>query len=248
MGQVKIYPSTQAQVQAVQDTVDEINAKIPTPTYQVKTVTPSNVQQTVQADPEFTALSGVVVNPQTMPENLNDFIMNTSEKLYDIELEGMSIPSYAFYSKNMINRINGDEVTSIGLRAFESSTVFSARFVNATSASEANFYSCNNLHFVDIRKITNIDKNMFASGRNLEFIDLTARRTPPSLFSMHGIGAGVKIIVNDSTDKSAFQAATNWSAMADRIYTVAEIEALVGMTYDEYYLQCFGRARNEVTP
>ena len=28
MAQVKIYPSTQAQVQAVQDTVDEINAKI----------------------------------------------------------------------------------------------------------------------------------------------------------------------------------------------------------------------------
>lgn len=28
MAQVKIYPSTQAQVQAVQNTVDEINAKI----------------------------------------------------------------------------------------------------------------------------------------------------------------------------------------------------------------------------
>ena len=28
MAQTKIYPSTQAQVQAVQDTVDEINAKI----------------------------------------------------------------------------------------------------------------------------------------------------------------------------------------------------------------------------
>lgn len=31
MAQVKIYPSTQAQVQAVQDTVDEINAKIEPP-------------------------------------------------------------------------------------------------------------------------------------------------------------------------------------------------------------------------
>ena len=39
MAQVKIYPSTQAQVQAVQNTVDEINAKI-TPQLDLSKVIP----------------------------------------------------------------------------------------------------------------------------------------------------------------------------------------------------------------
>lgn len=39
MAQTKIYPSTQAQVQAVQDTVDEINSKI-TPQFSLSQVIP----------------------------------------------------------------------------------------------------------------------------------------------------------------------------------------------------------------
>ena len=39
MAQVKIYPSTQAQVQAVQNTVDEINSKI-TPQFSLSQVIP----------------------------------------------------------------------------------------------------------------------------------------------------------------------------------------------------------------
>jgi len=39
MAQTKIYPSTQAQVQVVQDTVDEINSKI-TPQFSLSQVIP----------------------------------------------------------------------------------------------------------------------------------------------------------------------------------------------------------------
>ena len=273
MAQTKIYPSTQAQVQAVQSTVDEINSKIVTPTYQVKTVTPSNVQQTVQADSGYTALSGVVVNPiaTLMPDNLEDFIMrNDRMENFSISING-SIPDYACYSQIHLAAVYGDlngtisnnafynctnlqtidarNVTSIGPSAFQSCAslqTIDAR--NVTSIGGGVFRACASLQNIDARNVTSIGPSAFQSCASLQLIDCTSCTAPPTIQSntFQDTNNNFKVAVVTDTEKALFQAATNWSARASQIYTVAEIEALVGMTYDEYYLQIFGHARNEV--
>ena len=272
MAQVKIYPSTQAQVQAVQNTVDEINGKITTPTYQVKTVTPSNVQQTVQADTGYTALSGVVVNPiaALMPESLEDFIMrNDQMENFSISVNG-SIPNYACYMQKKLVAVYGDLSGTIGDSAFQNCTNLQnidAR--NATSISSSAFQSCTNLQNIDVRNVTSISTDAFRgctnlqnidarnatsigstafySCTNLQLIDCTSCTTPPTIQAntFNTTNNNFKVVVATDTEKALFQAATNWSARASQIYTVAEIEALVGMTYDEYYLQIFGHTRND---
>jgi hypothetical protein len=226
MAQIKIYPATQSQAQDIQDTVDEINAKIVTPSYQVKTVNPSNVQQTVQADNEFTALSGVVVNPiaALMPENLEDFIMrNDRTENFSISVNG-SIPSYACYDQKKIVAVYGDLSGTIGGYAF---------------------YGCAGLQSIDTRNATSISNNAFSSCTSLQLIDCTSCTMPPTIQSntFNNTNNIFRVVVATDTEKALFQAATNWSSRAHQIYTVAEIEALVGMTYDEYYLQIFGHAR-----
>ena len=270
MAQTKIYPSTQAQVQAVQDTVDEINLKIVTPNYQVKTVMPSNVQQTVQADTGYTALSGVVVNPiaAAMPENLEDFIMrNDRMENFSISVNG-SIPDYACYMHKNLEAVYGDLSGAIGNYAFNSCTSLQTIDTrNVISTNNYVFQNCTNLHTIDMRNVTSIGISLFASCTNLQFVDMrnvsligatafanclslqlidcTSCTTPPTIQGNTFINASNNFMVPvaTSTEKALFQSATNWSARASQIYTVAEIEAIVGMTYDEYYLQCFGHPR-----
>lgn len=273
MAQTKIYPSTQAQVQAVQSTVDEINSKIVTPHYQVKTVTPSNIQQTVQADSGYTALSGVVVNPiaALMPENLEDFIMrNDQMENFSISVNG-SIPDYACYMQKKLVAVYGDLSGTIGGSAFDGCTelqtintmnvtsigadVFhhcpSLQTIdtrNITSIGNHAFNSCTSLRTIDMRNATLIGSSAFNSCSNLQLVDCTSCTTPPTIQSntFQSTNNSFRVVVATNTEKALFQAATNWSARASQIYTVAEIEAIVGMTYDEYYLQIFGHARNEV--
>lgn len=117
MGQIKIYPSTQAQVQAVQDTVDEINAKIVTPKYQAKIVDPTTSQQLIQPDAGYEALSSVTVNASSVGRTLETFVMrNNQEDLFDLNLNG-NVPNYACYQQNKLKRVSGN-VTNIGAYAF----------------------------------------------------------------------------------------------------------------------------------
>ena len=250
MGQVKIYPSTQAQVRAVQNTVDEINAKITTPIYQVKTVTPSDAQQTVQADSGYTALSGVVVNPiaAAMPENLEDFIMrNDRTENFSISVNG-SIPSYACFLQRYLEAVYGDLSGTIGEYAFNGCTnLQNIDMRNVTSIGTDAFRSCANLQNIDVRNATSIGNGGFRYCTNLQLIDCTSCTTPPTIQAntFNATNDSFRVVVATDTEKALFQAATNWSTRASQIYTVAEIEALVGMTYDEYYLQIFGHTRND---
>ena len=228
MTQIKNYLPTKEQVQAVQSTVDEINSKIVTPTYQVKTVTPSNVQQTVQADSGYTALSGIVVNPiaALMPENLEDYIMrNDRMKNFSISVSG-EIPSAACYGQTHLEAVYGDLSGAIGNTAFQ---------------------GCTSLQNIDARNVTSMGTSVFERCARLQLIDCTSCTTPPTIqhTTFLDTNNSFRVVVATNTEKALFQAATNWSARASQIYTVAEIEAIVGMTYDEYYLQIFGHARND---
>ena len=85
----------------------------------------------------------------------------------------------------------------------------------------------------------------------MNLIDLTSRATPTTLDNANAFddtnNTWIAVVAND-TIKSDFQNATNWSTFASHFRTIAEVEAEVGMTYDEYYYQLFGEPRNEVTP
>lgn len=272
MAQTKIYPSTQAQVQAVQNTVDEINSKIVTPTYQVKTVMPSNVQQTIQADTGYTALSGVVVNPiaALMPDNLEDFIMHKNEDFFTLSLDG-EIPHYACYEQLKLKEVYGNLTGTIGEYSFGYCRNLShVETKNVTHVSSGSFFECTSLNSIDLRNSDNVGINCFfnctaliaVDVRNvldisiqgfsgclsLILVDCTSCTTPPTIQAntFNNTNDGFRVAVANDTEKALFQSATNWSTRASQIYTVAEIEAIVGMTYDEYYLQIFGHARNEV--
>ena len=271
MAQTKIYPSTQAQVQTVQSIVDEINSKIVTPTYQVKTVTPSNAQQTVQADTGYTALSGVVVNPiaALMPENLEDYIMQKHDGFFTLSLDG-EIPQYACYWQLKLKEVYGNltgtvgdysfgycrslshvetkNVTHVGTGAFiECTNLNSIDLRNSDKVGINCFFNCSALIAADVRSVHEIAIQGFHGCQNLALVDFTSCTTPPIITSSSfgDVPTTARYVFKDAAVKTAVQSATNWSVLASQIYTVAEIEALVGMTYDEYYLQCFGHPRND---
>ena len=249
MAQTKIYPSTQAQVQAVQDTVNEINSKIVAPTYQAKIVTPTTMQQLVEPDNGYDALSSVTVNPAQTTDLDNWISRNDQQEPIYLELTTDKIASYACYEQSRLVSFKGDNVTLIGTSAFQGCTSlqdFDAN--NVTSIDVSAFYGCTGLRNIDMRNATSIGIDVFRNCTNLQLIDCTSRATPPTIqaTSFRGTNNSFKVVVATDTEKALFQAATNWSVRASQIYTVAEIEALVGMTYDEYYFQCFGHPRNEV--
>lgn len=256
MGKVRVFPSTQEQVAAVDAKVDQVLTaigQIGQPRLQTKTVTPTLSQQIIAPDSGYDALSSAVVNPVTSaidsnirPENiannvtilgvtgtnavdLEKFIMrDANREHFTLALNG-NIPSYACYSQMKLTGVIDQTAISIGNSAFE---------------------SCSSLQEIDLRNATSIGNGAFQSCSKLKLIDLTSRTTPTTLNNTVAFtntnNTWIAVVAND-TIKSDFQNATNWSTFASHFRTIAEVEAEVGMTYDEYYLQIFGHARNEVS-
>ena len=263
---------TREGIAQVQETVDEINAKITMPTYQAKIVTPTTAQQLVEPDNGYDALSSVIVNPAQTTDLENWISRNDQQEPIYLELTTYTIASYACYSQTKLVLFKGDNVTFIGGSAFQGCTSLqSVDTRNVTTIGNNAFFSCSSLQGIDVRNVTtiitdafrncsslqNIDiRNVTSIGdlvfndcSQLQLVDCTSCTTPPTIQgnTFRNTSVVLRIVVATDTEKALFQSATNWSARASQIYTVAEIEALVGMTYDEYYLQIFGHARNEVT-
>ena len=300
MGKVRVFPSTQEQVAAVDAKVDQVLTaigQIGQPRLQTKTVTPTLSQQIIAPDSGYDALSSAVVNPVTSaidsnirPENiannvtilgvtgtnavdLEKFIMRDANREHftlalngnipscacysQIKLTGVidqtatSIGSNAFYGCSSLQEIDSRNATSIGDHAFQTcSSLQEIDLRNATSIGGYAFESCSSLQEIDLRNATSIGSYVFQNCSSLQLIDLTSRTTPTTLKNT-GVFIGtnstwIAVVAND-TIKSDFQNATNWSTFASHFRTIAEVEAKVGMTYDEYYLQIFGHARNEVS-
>jgi hypothetical protein len=230
MAQIKIYPSTQAQVQAVQNTVDEINSKIVTPNYQVKTVTPSDVQQTIQADNGYTALSGVVVNPIAagMPENLKDYIMRKDPvPKFSLSLNG-DIPDYACYGQKYLKAVYGN-ITSIGISAFENSRIeqidtrntymfgyhcflsSQLSFLSAPSLLTGDVVECfyqSNLKIVIFKNLKNATANYFLSSTKCEYADLRNLETISGYNTLH-MGSNIKLIDISNVDNPPSLSSSN---------------------------------------
>lgn len=268
MAQTKIYPSTQAQVQAVQSTVDEINAKITTPTYQAKIVDPTTSQQLIQPDAGYDALSSVTVNASSVGRTLETFVMrNNQEDLFDLNLNG-NVPKYACYQQSHLRKVTGNitaigesgfyeclslqeidcrNVTSLGSDAFiRCSQLSVVDLRNLATVSITAFANCD-IRYLDLRKVASIGIQSFHGNSGLVLIDFTSCEVPPTIAanSFSNTPTTAHYVFKDAAVKAAVQSATNWSVLANQIYTVAEIEAIVGMTYDEYYLQIFGHPRND---
>ena len=285
---------TREGIAQVQETVDEINAKITMPTYQAKIVTPTTAQQLVEPDNGYDALSSVIVNPAQTTDLENWISRNDQQEPIYLELTTYTIASYACYSQTKLVLFKGDNVTFIGGSAFQGctslqsvdtrnvttignnaffscsslqgidvrnvTTIITDAFRNCSSLQNIDirnvtsignnvFYGCSSLQNIDIRNVTSIGDLVFNDCSQLQLVDCTSCTTPPTIQgnTFRNTSVVLRIVVATDTEKALFQSATNWSARASQIYTVAEIEALVGMTYDEYYLQIFGHARNEVT-
>lgn len=290
MAQTKIYPATKQQAENIQDTVDEINAKIVTSTYQAKIVTPTTSQQLIEPDSGYTALSSVTVNPANTTDLENWISRNDQADPIYLTLTTPAIPSYACYQQTRLvtfedanatsigdyafaycaslQEINIRNATSIGIRAFytcsslrevyapENRTLQSGGFMECQELTKVDlrntnifpdytFYNCVNLMYLDCRNLNAVNGSVMSNNTALKIVDLTSCDTPPSIRSegFSTLSLDWKAVVKNDTVKALFQSATNWSAYADRIYTVAEIEALYGDTYDNLYLQWFGHPR-----
>lgn len=257
---------------------------------QTKTVTPSNIQQTVVPDSEYNALNSVVVNPikAAMPQTIEQFIMRDQNmEPFSVNLDG-AVPDYACYQQKNLVAVYGTP-TSVGDCAFQDCTrlvevdcsdvvsIESYAFYGCTLLQNLNcrsaltiggyaLNSCAGLAAVDLRNISELTAQTLRSCRNIKGVDLrnVSRIYSYNFYSMgtdfflditnsHNAvldnnntslgGTNVVILVANDTDKAHYQSATNWSAFASQIKTVAEFEQEVGMSYDVYYEQIFGHPR-----
>lgn len=238
---------------------------------QTKTVTPSNIQQTVSPDIGYNALNSVVVNPikAAMPQTLEQYIMRDDNmEPFLLNLDG-DVPAYACYHQSKLVAVYGT-LTAINNQAFtgcvnleeiESSNVTSIgsyvvsyctklksidfRSLISVPASGLRALSSSDIA-IDLRNVQNIGNNNFFeynAGMSL-LVDITNSHSAV----LDGGNANLSIdnciiLVADATDKAYYQSATNWSAHASKIKTVAEFEQQIGMSYDVYYEIIFGHPR-----
>lgn len=235
---------------------------------QTRTVTPSNIQQTITPQEGFNALDAVVVNPikAAMPQTLEQYIMRDDNvEPFSLNLDG-DIPDYACYlQKNLVavygtptniganafylctklQEIDCQSVMSIGTSAFQSCTNIQEVDCRAVTSMEVSaFQSCSNLQIIDCRAVTSIRRGAFQFCLNLNLIDIT-NTSNATLEATNSIpnNANLTILVANDTDKAYYQSATNWSAFASKIKTVSEYEQQIGMSYDAYYEIIFGHPR-----
>lgn len=175
-------------------------------------------------------------------------------KLHSINLENITTFSgtYIFDGCSALKKINCKSATSISASCFNWCTsIESAICKNATVLNGNAFLGNSKLKYIDIRNATQIKSAAFSRCTSLSLIDLTGGNTVCSLANADAfylVGNTWTAVVADDNMKTQYQSATNWSRFATQIKTVAEVEAEVGMTYDEYYYQIFEQPRNEVTP
>lgn len=180
--------------------------------------------------------------------SVGEYAFNGAYISSELDLSNLtSAGQYAFYNSSGLTKIFLPELRSANYRTFAQCTSQIAIFPSLTTLGQSSVEGCNSLKYIDIRKVNTIAKSAFWNSSGLKLIDITSKDTPPTLdASAFNNTAGMVVVVKNDEVKEAFQAATNWSNYASKIKTIAEIEAEVGMTYDEYYYQIFGQARNEV--
>ena len=192
----------------------------------------------------------------TFPNSLttiNQAAFNGCKELTEIDLKNVTTFSGAYHFSNCISlrKVTGKKVTSSFHSFYNCRALQTAILSNVSTIGQNTFLYAVALENVDCRNVNKIGMAAFSQCNRLNLIDLTSRATPTTLERNDAFGTTnntwIAVVTND-TIKSDFQNATNWSTFASHFRTIAEVEAEVGMTYDEYYYQLFGEPRNEVTP
>ena len=190
----------------------------------------------------------------TFPDSLttiNQSAFSGCTRLTEIDLKNVATfsGSYHFQSCNSLRKVIGKKVTSTAHSFYNCPVLKTAILPIAATIGQNTFLADFSLENVDCRNVGRIVSSAFSRCSRLSLIDLTSRTTPTTLdhadvfYSTNN--TWIAVVAND-TIKSDFQSATNWSTFASHFRTIAEVEAEVGMTYDEYYYQLFGEPRNEV--
>lgn len=234
---------------------------------QTKTVTPSNVQQIVSPDTGYNALDSVVVNPikAAMPQTIEQFVMRDDNmEPFSLNLDG-AVPENACYQQSKLVAVYGTptsiggnafsgcinlqeiktrDVTRIGIYAFRGcNSLRACDFRNVTQASTYAFQENAGIQAIDFRNIVSLGGQMFYQSGGLKLLDITNTHNATLAGGLGTVSPNLVILVADDTDKAHYQSATNWSAYASQIKTVAEYEQQIGMSYDVYYEQIFGHPR-----
>ena len=173
-------------------------------------------------------------------------------RLTEIDLKNMTTlnGSYHFTDCSSLTKAVGKKVTSTAHSFYNCSVLQTAILPVAATVGQNTFLGDRALKNVDCRNVGRIVQGAFKNCSRLNLIDLTSRTTPTTLDTTDAFNSTNNTwiaVVADDTIKNDFQNATNWSTFASHFRTIAEVEAEVGMTYDEYYYQLFGEPRNEVT-
>ena len=171
--------------------------------------------------------------------------------LTEIDLKNVTtfLSNYHFRDCSSLRKVMGKKVTSTNSSFYNCIALKTAILSNVSTIGENTFFNARALKNVDCRNVGRIVNLAFSKCNRLNLIDLTSRTTPTTLNNANVFNdtnnTWIAVVANDMI-KSDFQNATNWSTFASHFRTIAEVEAEVGMTYDEYYYQLFGEPRNEV--
>ena len=192
----------------------------------------------------------------TFPDSLTTINQNAfggCTGLTEIDLKNVTTFSsnLQFQNCSSLRKVIGKKVTSTANSFYNCPVLKTAILSNVSTIGQNTFLAAYGLENVDCRNVDRIVQSAFGRCSQLSLIDLTSRATPTTLDRIDAFyntnNTWIAVVAND-TIKSDFQNATNWSTFASHFRTIAEVEAEVGMTYDEYYYQLFGEPRNEVTP
>ena len=211
---------------------------------------PNNV--TTIGDYAFSGCTGLT--NITLPDSLTTIKQGAfggCRSLPEIDLNNVTtfLGTYHFQGCISLKKVIGKKVTSTANSFYNCTVLKTAILSNVSTIGQNTFLNASALKSVDCRNVDKIFPNAFSNCKQLSLIDLTSRATPTTLDSTNAFNGTnntwIAVVAND-TIKSDFQNATNWSTFASHFRTIAEVEAEVGMTYDEYYYQLFGEPRNEV--
>ena len=192
----------------------------------------------------------------TFPDSLttiNQSAFGGCTGLTEIDLKNVTtfLQSNHFQNCSSLRKVIGKKVTSTLHSFYNCPVLETAILSNVSTIGQNTFLAATSLENVDCRNVNKIAMGAFQNCSRLSLIDLTSRATPTTLDNINAFyntnSTWIAVVADDSI-KSDFQNATNWSTFASHFRTIAEVEAEVGMTYDEYYYQLFGEPRNEVTP
>jgi hypothetical protein len=190
----------------------------------------------------------------TLPNSLTAIDSNAfggCTGLTEIDLKNVTTLSGVLHFQNCssLRKVIGKKVTSTTNSFYFCKVLQTAILSNVSKIGQNTFLAAYALKNVDCRNADRIVQGAFGHCSRLNLIDLTSRATPTTLDNANAFNdtnnTWIAVVAND-TIKSDFQSATNWSTFASHFRTIAEVEAEVGMTYDEYYYQLFGEPRNEV--